>query len=248
MINEVYSKETTDIKNVNIENYKDIKPNEKASLKEVANFWDGVFSRMLGQEETSIPSEVASSQFRELNNEERQEIKDALGWSDKKLDDKCSINEEGVIKLKTDCQDMEGKTAECGVIYERNSFEYNGIKLEGIFPVFESKYDTYLPNENLQSSSATQFEKCNQNLKKDIFNNPDLEKQFTKEQLDDIKNGITPRGYTWHHHEEPGRMQLVKTEDHDKTIGGAPHTGGNSIWGNKSIDSQNNNSLKGETF
>ena len=33
-MNEVYSKETTDIKNDNIENYKDIKPNEKASLKE----------------------------------------------------------------------------------------------------------------------------------------------------------------------------------------------------------------------
>ena len=87
---------------------------------------------------------VASSQFRELNNEERQEIKDALGWSDKKIDDKCSINEEGVIKYKTDCQDMEGKTAECGVPYEKNVFDYNGIKIEGVFQFLKQVAITHI--------------------------------------------------------------------------------------------------------
>jgi hypothetical protein len=32
----------------------------------------------------------------------------------------------------------------------------------------------------------------------------------------------TPRGYTWHHHETEGRMQLVKRKIHSKT----GHTGG----------------------
>jgi hypothetical protein len=35
----------------------------------------------------------------------------------------------------------------------------------------------------------------------------------------------TPKGYTWHHHQEKGRMQLVNSEIHSKT----GHTGGFSI-------------------
>ncbi len=36
----------------------------------------------------------------------------------------------------------------------------------------------------------------------------------------------TPRGYTWHHHQDVGRMQLVEQTPHRKT----GHTGGFSIW------------------
>lgn len=35
----------------------------------------------------------------------------------------------------------------------------------------------------------------------------------------------TPEGYTWHHHQEVGRMQLVKSDAHKKT----GHTGGFSL-------------------
>lgn len=35
----------------------------------------------------------------------------------------------------------------------------------------------------------------------------------------------TPKGYTWHHHQDKGRMQLVETEIHAKT----GHTGGFSL-------------------
>ena len=41
----------------------------------------------------------------------------------------------------------------------------------------------------------------------------------------------TPSGYVWHHNEETGKMQLVKVEDHDRTQGGAAHTGGKALWG-----------------
>ncbi|MFZ5553759.1 MAG: HNH endonuclease, partial [Bacteroidota bacterium] len=37
----------------------------------------------------------------------------------------------------------------------------------------------------------------------------------------------TPKGYTWHHHQETGRMQLVDSEIHSQT----GHTGGYSMWG-----------------
>ena len=50
---------------------------------------------------------------------------------------------------------------------------------------------------------------------------------YSEEQLDDIKRGHTPRGYTWHHSEEPGKLQLVDKEIHKRT----GHTGGRAIWG-----------------
>ncbi len=36
----------------------------------------------------------------------------------------------------------------------------------------------------------------------------------------------TPKGYTWHHHQSTGRMQLVNSSIHSKT----GHTGGFSLW------------------
>jgi len=36
----------------------------------------------------------------------------------------------------------------------------------------------------------------------------------------------TPKGYTWHHHQTTGRMQLVETKIHSKT----GHTGGFALW------------------
>ena len=36
----------------------------------------------------------------------------------------------------------------------------------------------------------------------------------------------TPKGYTWHHHQTMGRMQLVETGVHSQT----GHTGGFSLW------------------
>ena len=36
----------------------------------------------------------------------------------------------------------------------------------------------------------------------------------------------TPKGYTWHHHETMGRMQLVHSRIHAQT----GHTGGFSLW------------------
>ena len=84
---------------------------------------------------------------------------------------------------------------------------------------------------------------CNAKLKEAIENDPVLRSKFTPEQIKDIEEGRTPSGYVWHHNEEPGKMQLVKREDHDRVIGGAAHTGGNSLWGADSVDNS-----KGKAF
>lgn len=185
---------------------------------------------------------------RELTNEEKEELKNKLGWSDKKINENCRIDENGVIHYKTRCQEKEGQDSECGVGYERKTFEYKGAKIEGVFPAFDSAFDTCLKEEDYQSSSVKQLSECNKQLKKVIESDPEQKKQFTDEQLEDIENERTPRGYTWHHAEEPGKMQLVITEEHDSRLGGAAHTGGNSIWGNKSIEKDENSGKKGEHF
>ena len=58
-----------------------------------------------------------------------------------------------------------------------------------------------------------------------------MREKFTEDQIEDIMDGKTPEGYTWHHDADTGKMQLVETKMHDRTQGGAAHTGGKSIWG-----------------
>lgn len=178
---------------------------------------------------------------RELTDEEKQWLKDTLGWSDKQID-KCTIDEDGVIHYRTDRSDLEGKTSENGVPYERKQIEINDVKIEGVFPKFDSVYTTELSPEKQKSNAYAK--ECNSNLKEAIQNDPELKSKFTKEQLDDIENGRTPTGYVWHHNEEQGKMELVKKSDHDRTSGGAAHTGGSVLWGPDS----NNTTPKGENF
>lgn len=167
---------------------------------------------------------------RELTEDKKNSLKETLGWTDKQIS-KCTIDEDGVIHYRTDREDMEGKTGENGISYERRTIDIHGINVQGVFPVFESAFDVQLPENLEKSSNARQFKECNNQLREAIDNNPDLRDNFTKEQLEDIENGDTPSGYVWHHNEETGKMQLVKVKDHDRAQGGAAHTGGKALWG-----------------
>lgn len=177
-----------------------------------------------------------------MTEEEKNELKEKLGWTDKQIS-KCTIDESGVIHYRTDCEYMEGKETSGGIKYERKTVDINGIKVEGVFPVFKSTFDVQLPANMEKSSNTKQFNECNNQLRKTVKNDPELRKEFTDEQLEDIENGDTPTGYVWHHNEEPGKMQLVKVEDHDRTQGGAAHTGGKTLWGGGYGTSQTNNIL-----
>ncbi len=198
-------------------------------------------------ESDQLPDEIENDSTenrlgqRELTNEERQFYKEKLGWSDDRLN-KCTIDENGVLQFKTDRCDLEGKTSENGVPYVRRTIVINGIAIEGVFPKFDSAFDTELEPDNYKSKAYAK--ECNSKLKEAIENDLELRKKFSVEQLKDIEEGRTPIGYVWHHNEEPGKMQLVKRVDHDRVIGGAAHTGGNSLWGAESVD----NSKKGECF
>lgn len=174
---------------------------------------------------------LESTEARELTEEERQELKEKTGWSDDQLK-KCTIKEDGTICYRCDNKHLEGKVHESsGVEYIKKTVEINGVKVEVVVPNFDSAFDAQLPKELQTESNSKQFRECNNQLKEAVSNNDELKSQFTDEQLEDINDGQTPEGYTWHHNEEVGKMELVKTEDHDRTQGGAAHTGGKALWG-----------------
>ncbi len=115
-----------------------------------------------------------------------------------------------------------------GVPFEQKTVvDADGNRATGVFPKFESAFDAKLPGDMLKASDKEQFAECNHQLQEHIEKNPDATSSFSAEQLDQVRNGDTPDGYTWHHNEELGKMQLVKSDVHGLT----GHTGGRSIWG-----------------
>ncbi len=116
---------------------------------------------------------------------------------------------------------------ETGVLFEKHAVELpNGRVIEGVFPKFEAVYETKLPDQLLKATSSRQTHYCNEQLRQAIERDPGLKENLSERQLQQIQEGTTPDGYTWHHHEEPGRMQLVDALVHMKT----GHTGGREIW------------------
>ncbi|MDR1580817.1 MAG: HNH endonuclease [Synergistaceae bacterium] len=125
-------------------------------------------------------------------------------------------------------ENLEGKNhPETGVPYVRKEIEVLGIKKEVVAPEFHSEFDARLPEEKFQESDSSHFKECNKQLKEAVQKDPDLRAKFSGEQLEQIYNGDTPDGYTWHHDAESGKMKLVDSEIHNKTR----HTGGRCFWG-----------------
>lgn len=137
--------------------------------------------------------------------------------------------EDSPRKIKTINDSLEGKThPDTGVPYERKVVETDtGEKVDGVFPQFESALDVQLPEDLEQASDKKQFDECNKQLKEKCKSDPEFRSKFTPDQLADIEDGYTPEGYTWHHNEEKGKMQLVDSDTHWNTR----HTGGRNIWG-----------------
>lgn len=131
--------------------------------------------------------------------------------------------------LSTHNEHLDGQLhPETGVLYEGQSVEMpNGKEAVGVFPVFDAAADVQLPAELYENSDANHFLYANQSLSDAIAQDPSLGHQFTAQHLNQINMGITPDGYTWHHHEQAGKLQLVDEEIHAQS----GHSGGRAIWG-----------------
>lgn len=87
-----------------------------------------------------------------------------------------------------------------------------------------------LPENLYKAESDEQKEYLLKELKTQIskkFENRKMRKQFSKEELEELAQGVLPEGYVWHHNEKEGLMQLVDEATHKAT----GHTGGMSLWG-----------------
>lgn len=134
-----------------------------------------------------------------------------------------------IEKVKCINEELEGKEHPItGVKYERHIVDDgDGNLKEGVFPQFKSEFTATLSPDEYKSTDSVQFNRVNKQLKEAVSKNDDLAKKFTPQQLEMIEAGRTPRGYTWHHSENLGELQLVDTQIHEQTR----HTGGKKIWG-----------------
>ncbi len=113
-----------------------------------------------------------------------------------------------------------------------NKFGVDGIEYKNGYPDFErvSFFGCTLEPDEFFDSDKTQFDGCNFTLLNEIEDNPETARlyNFDEEQMDDLENGKTPYGYTWHHDTtETGRLLLVPTAIHQA----CRHSGGRSSWG-----------------
>ncbi|WP_440657221.1 T7SS effector LXG polymorphic toxin [Bacillus subtilis] len=95
------------------------------------------------------------------------------------------------------------------------------------FPIFEPVAEVKIDKSLYLQKDTVQFKKATELLQQEINKNPELKKHFTEMQLKQISKGKKPKGFTWHHHQNEGIMQLVDADIHGKT----GHTGGRNIWG-----------------
>ncbi|TEY02319.1 HNH endonuclease [Campylobacter sp. US33a] len=95
-------------------------------------------------------------------------------------------------------------------------------------PEFEANFETKVAISDFNKERYVHDKMANMRLKEAITKNDSLKNKFSPRQLEQIENGITPDGYTWHHdgNPPPGRLQLVDTSLHNAVR----HTGGYSLW------------------
>lgn len=135
---------------------------------------------------------------------------------------------EALTDIKCKNGDLAGKKhPETDVPFEKKIIIVEGEEVEVVVPVFDSAFDAKLPEDKYKATDAEQNKECNSQLKEAITQDEELKSKFDETQLEQIENGETPDGYTWHHDAETGKMQLVDSDTHAKT----GHTGGKAIWG-----------------
>ncbi|MCL9634963.1 pre-toxin TG domain-containing protein [Bacillus zanthoxyli] len=98
------------------------------------------------------------------------------------------------------------------------------------FPIFRGddvKFSMKLKESLFKATDDRQFKECTGLLKEAIGHEEISKDIFTSKQLRDIENGEARiKGLTWHHHQVPGKMQLVVSKTHKVN-----HLGGNKLWG-----------------
>lgn len=98
------------------------------------------------------------------------------------------------------------------------------------FPIFNRIFcEVKLKRKDHNASREVHFNRASKALYEKAQKDKAFSRKFTKQELAKFKRGEVPSKYTWHHHQNRGKMQLVLYEIHSKVS----HKGGFSIWGKK---------------
>lgn len=172
-------------------------------------------------------SETPNSEYRPLTEEEAKRLKELTNLPDAVIES-IMVGEDGTLYLKCRNAELAGETHEVtGVPYVEKTIVINGVEITVVVPEFPYVFETNIPKEFWEAGDRELFKKCTEELRKYLEEHPEMRENFTEEQLQQIENGEPYiKGYTWHHTEVPGKMQLVETKTH--ALSG--HTGGNAIW------------------
>lgn len=142
-----------------------------------------------------------------------------------------TLKVESIQRIETINQDLAGQEHPItNVTFVEKTIKLaNGDLQVGVFPKFDSFYDVSLPESIYLQSDYVQFTYANHELYDAIEKSPSLSNELGLSSYDvrKLANGDIPGGFTWHHHEEPGKLQLVEEDIHHST----GHTGGREIWG-----------------
>ena len=165
--------------------------------------------------------------FRELTAKEKQYLKENTNLSETAIES-IRVDTESNYHLKCRKEELAGKNHEVtGVKYVEKTITVDSVEITVIVPEFPSVFDCNIPPEIWNSGDREIFKSCTELLRDYLEANPKLKASFDSQQLEQIiSDEPYIKGYTWHHSENPGQMQLVETKTH--VLSG--HTGGNSIW------------------
>ncbi|MFP7174501.1 HNH endonuclease [Priestia filamentosa] len=154
---------------------------------------------------------VDDKTIKEYGYDSVEEFKTVTGLIDKHLN---ASSRHSIIN-----KSLAGSTHEKGVDYD----------VLGL-PIFKGdavKFTTNLREDLFIARDPDQFGSCTNALKEAIDKGEISKDLFTEKQLAQINRGKAKiQDLTWHHHQVPGKMQLVVTNIHQ-----ANHLGGNKLWG-----------------
>jgi len=136
-----------------------------------------------------------------------------------------------IIELRKINEELKGEAHPItDVPFKEKTVEnLEGKKVTAVFPDFKDykEFEVKLPVKLYLASDNQQFEFCNEKLKKSYEKGTLNLEKFTDRQIAQIKDGLKPDGYTWHHNEKIGKMEMVRSDIH----GATGHVGGRTIWG-----------------
>ena len=116
-----------------------------------------------------------------------------------------------------------------GVAFERTELLIGEQMISDVFPVFEATFTARLAPDEYLLTDEEHDEIANAQLYKAILEDTAIGEiiGLSADDIEALRQGQTPAGYTWHHHEQPGTLQLVDAKTHAQT----EHVGGRVIWG-----------------